>query len=111
MNLIKFHFQVDGDTDTPETEESFTIALCNVIQNIDESTNGNGTGLDLQSAILQDLEDEANEISSKYNSQAPLANGYGPANRLRSTGTTSTHVVSVTHAPSQAQRSHLPREN
>lgn len=102
---------MDGDTDTPETEESFTIALMNVIQNIDESTNGNAAGLDLQSAILQDLEDEVNEMPFKPASQASLANGYGPANHRRSTGNSGTQIVSVSHAPSQAQRSHMPRQN
>ncbi|KAK7604835.1 hypothetical protein V9T40_006021 [Parthenolecanium corni] len=101
---------VDGDTDTPETEESFTIALCNVIQNIDENMNGNATGLDLQTAILQDLEDEVNEMPFKPASQIPLANGYGPPNH-RHSGNTGSRVVSVSHAPSQPHRSHLPREN
>lgn len=101
---------MDGDTDTPETEESFTIALCNVIQNIDENMNGNATGLDLQTAILQDLEDEVNEMPFKPASQIPLANGYGPPNH-RHSGNTGSRVVSVSHAPSQPHRSHLPREN
>lgn len=101
---------MDGDTNTPETEESFTIALLNVIQTIEEST-GNVTGLNLQSAILQDLEDEVSELSFKPATQPPLANGYGPAGHRRSTGSSSTHVVSVSHAPGQTHRSHMPREN
>ncbi|XP_065199717.1 adenylate kinase isoenzyme 5 isoform X2 [Planococcus citri] len=98
---------VDGDTETPEVEEAFNIALFEAIQHVQEDfalEHGPDARqqipMNFEAALLQDLEDEILEnISGR-----PQVNGYGPPRERRSTSIIAggkpgpNNVMSVSHA-------------
>lgn len=105
--------QVDGDTDTPEVQEAFTIALFEAIQHAQDDfvaehgeLGRNLTNLNFEAALLQDLEDDL----LATNDQKHQMNGYGPPrDRERAPAHVSTGA-SVSHGAT-GQGAVLPQEN